>query len=137
MRIEGDQGADSRRPAQGRAARVQHALLLGEILGVAPLTGLVGIVPHEEIPAHGGVFAGMGLHDRHVVVGAGVIVSGFQQQDAEARLDQIGGQGAAAGAGADDDEVVSGLGSPVWACDGHTVSSHSSACSRRAMSRAA
>ena len=129
MRIDGDQGADRRRSAQGRAAGIEHAVPFRDELAIALLLRVISIMTHEEVPAHFGVFAGSSLHDRHIVVGTPVVAPGLDQQDGMPRLDQIGGQRPPACAGADDDEVVHGVGH-------HRLRVQASSCSRRTIASA-
>ena len=53
--------------AQRAGARIEHAVAACSF-AVARLLRVVGIVAHEEIPAHGRVFRGERMEGRHVVV---------------------------------------------------------------------
>ncbi len=134
VRIDGDHRVMGGAAAQRAGARVEDAVPLCHEFRVALLLHVIGIVPDEEVPAHGRVFAGKPMERRNVVVvrqpvQAGLcrvaagqqagITAGLQQQHAGPGFRQSRRDGAAAGARSDHDVIEAcgsthSLRSPVW-----------------------
>ena len=96
--------------AERAGARIPDAVLLRHEVRIARLLRGVGVVTDEKIPADARVFGGERMKRGHVVVrrlGRGLqrIAARFEHEDGVAGLGESGGNGAAAGARADDDVV--------------------------------
>jgi hypothetical protein len=93
---------------------------LADVLGIATLLRVVGVVAHDEVPADGVVLGRQAVERRHVVVvghrvrrrlervaaaRSARVAAGLEDEHAIAAFGQARRDGPAAGAGADDDVV--------------------------------
>ncbi len=75
VRIDQDHGVVGGAPAQRAGARIEDAVARWHVVGVALLLAIVVIVPHEEIPLHGGVFGSESVEGGHIVIGGQAVLA--------------------------------------------------------------
>ncbi len=129
IRIDHDHGVVGGAAAKRPGARIEHAVALGDKLVVKLLLRVIGVVAHEELPAHRLVLRRHRVPCRHLVVLRHAVGIGghrpaaFERQRIAARLEQQhlvpglcepGGNRAAAGARPHHDVLI-------LRCVGHRV----------------
>lgn len=98
VRVDRDHRTDCGATAESAAARVENAAAGSRELLISPLDAVVLVVADEEAPAQVPVLAGVGLHDRDLVIRTGMIIAGLQHHDRMSRAREIRRERTPAGA---------------------------------------